>query len=187
MFKYILIFIFYFTSCIGNSQKLQTPKNFVDTGIVDASVYTKDSTAILAELYSKMEKHESSFYSKEYFDSTQLIIDKILYDSSKDKIAVFVLVENPISRRKTSDLNYKVYYHAFCYLGNRITSDSFALKWFNTLSLINFYDKEEISVAIERRYFTELAAIIDGNNLPVYKYNLNDKRFWTGPGWKKFF
>ena len=111
MFKYILIFIFYFTSCIGNSQKLQTPKNFVDTGIVDASVYTKDSTAILAELYSKMEKHESSFYSKEYFDSTQLIIDKILYDSSKDKIAVFVLVENPISRRKTSDLNYKVYYH----------------------------------------------------------------------------
>ena len=187
MFRYIIIFIFSFTSCTVNSEQVKTSKEFINTGTVDTSVYTKDCTAIIADLYNKMQKHQSSFYSKEYFDSTLLIIDKILYDSIKNKVAVFVLVENPTSRRKSPDLNYKIYYHAFCYLGKRIISDAFELKWFSTLSLINFYDKEEISTAIERRYFTELSAIIDGDDQPVYKYNLNDKRFWAGPGWKKFF
>lgn len=154
---------------------------------VNNSVYAKDSTTILAALYSKLEKHESSFYSKEYFDSTKLIIDKIFHDSTKNKIAVFVITENPISRQLYPDLKYKLYYDAYCYLGKRTEADSFKLEWFNTFSPTVFYNKQEISAAIKQLYFTELAAIVDGNDQPVYKYNLNDKRFWTGPGWKKFF
>ena len=187
MFRSLIFFLLSFASCSGNSQQIETPKEFINNIIIDNSIYSKDSTMLLEDLYLKMKMHESSFYSAEYFDSTKLIIDKIFYDSTKNKIAVFVLVENPASRQKYPDLNYKVYYNAFCYLGRRKEIDSFELKWFNTLSLINFYDKEEISNAIERRYFTELAAIIDGDDQPVYKYNLNDKRFWTGPGWNRYF
>ena len=154
---------------------------------VSDSIYANDSTSILVSLYSKLEKHESSFYNKEYFDSTKLIIDKIFYDSSENKIAVFVLVENLTSRQKYPNLNYKVYYSAYCYLGKRTSPNDFELKWFNTFYPINFNNKQGISKAIEQLYFTELATIIDDDNQPVFKYNLNDKRFWTGPGWKKFF
>lgn len=187
MFRCIIFCLLSFASCTGNSQQVETPKDFINNIVVDDSVYTKDSTTIVAALYSKLQNHESSFYNKEYFDSTKLIIDKIFYDSTKNKIAVFVLVENLMNRKKYPNLNYKFYYDAYCYLGKRTEAGIFELKWFSTLSLINFYDKEEISDVIERRFFTELAAIIDGDDQPVYKYNLNDKRFWTGPGWKKFF
>lgn len=187
MFRYIIFFLFAFTSCNGKSQQIETPKEFINTMTVSDSIYAKDSTTILAALYSKLGKHESSFYNKEYFDSTKLIIDKIFYDSTENKIAVFVLVENPTSRQKYPNLNYKVYYSAYCYLGKRTSVNDFELKWFNTFYPINFNNKQEISDAIEQLYFTELAAIIDGDDQPVYKYNLNDKRFWTGPGWKKFF
>jgi hypothetical protein len=185
MFRYIIFLLFAFTSCNGKSQLVVTPVEFINTMAVSDSVYKKDSAAILEVLYSNLQKHE--FYNKEYFDSTKLIIDKIFYDSTQNKIAVFVLVENPMSRRKYPDLNYKVYYSSYCYLGKRTEADSFELKWFNTFYPINFNNKQEISSAIEKMYFTELAVIVDGNDQPVYKYNLNDKRFWTGPGWKKFF
>lgn len=187
MFRYIIFFLFTFTSCNGQPQQIATPTEFINTMAVSDSIYAQDSTIILAALYSKLQKHVSSFYDKEYFDSTKLIIDKIFYDSTKNKIAVFVLTENLMSRKKYPNLNYKIYYDAFCYLGKRTGVDSFELKWLNTFYPINFINKKEISDAIKQLYFTELAAIIDGNDQPVYKYNLNDKRFWTGPGWKKFF
>lgn len=187
MFRYIIFFLIAFTSCNGQSQQVKTPAEFINTMAVSDSIYKKDSTTILAALYPKLQKHEASFYDKEYFDSTKLIIDKIFYDSTINKIAVFVLTENLMSRKKYPNLNYKVYYDAYCYLGNRTSANSFELKWFNTFYPINFINKQEISSAIERMYFTELAAIIGGDDQPVYKYNLNDKRFWSGPGWKKFF
>lgn len=150
MFGYIIFFLFAFTSCNGQSQQIETPIEFINTMTVTDSIYAKDSTTILAALYSKLEKHESSFYNKEYFDSTKLIIDKMFYDSTKNKIAVFVLVENPTSRQKYPNLNYKVYYSAYCYLGRRIEADSFELKWFNTFYPINFNNKQEISNAIQQ-------------------------------------
>ncbi len=186
MFRYLLFF-FAVCSCNGQPQQIATPAEFINTITVSDSIYSKDSAIILEGLYSKLQNHESSFYSKEYFDSTKLIIDKIFYDSTKSKIAVFILTENLMSRKKYPNLKSKVYYDAFCYLGKRTGTDSFGLKWFDTFFPINFINKQEISAAIEQLYFTELAAIIDGDDQPVYKYNLNDKRFWAGPGWKKFF
>jgi hypothetical protein len=187
MLRYIIFFLAAFTSCNGQGQQIETPKEFINTMTVSDSVYAKDSTTILAALYPKLQMHEASFYDKEYFDSTKLIIDKIFYDSTKNKIAVFVLTENLMSRKKYPNPKYKFYYDAYCYLGKRTEADSFDLKWFNTFFPINFISKQEISNAIKQLYFTELAAIIDGDDQPVYKYNLNDKRFWAGPGWKKFF
>jgi hypothetical protein len=108
MFRYIIFFLAAFTSCNGKSQQVATPVGFINTMTVSDSIYAKDSATILEDLYFKLQKHESSFYNKEYFDSTKLIIDKIFYDSTKNKIAVFVLVENPMSRQKYPDLNYKV-------------------------------------------------------------------------------
>lgn len=187
MFRYIIVCLLSFASCVGNSQQVQTPKEFINNTTVDNSVYMKDSAMIATALFLKLRNHEASFYNKEYFDSTKLIIDKILYDSTKKRIAVFVLVENPMNRREFPDLNYKVYYSSYCYLGKRTETGDFELKWLNAFYPINFNNKQEISDAIKQLYFNELATIVDGNDTPVYEYNLNDKRFWTGSGWNKFF
>jgi hypothetical protein len=187
MLKYLIFSLFSLCSCEGNSQQVETPVEFVNTISVSDSIYKEDSVILLTAFYFKLRSYEASFYNKEYFDSTKLIIEKIFYDSTKNKIIVFLLTENLMSRKKYPNLKYKVYYDAFCYLGKREKAGSFELKWVKTFAPTNFINKQEISASIERLYFTELAAILNKDRQSVYKYNMNDKRFWTGPGWKKFF
>lgn len=191
MFRNIIItFLFALSSCKGNSQQMETPKDFVNYVRVDTSIYFKDSAAILDDLYRKMKNHEASFTNPEYFDSTELIIDTVMYDSSLNKIAVFVVAKNPIYRNPHSDSKLPYYYNANCYLGKRMHIDSsiFELKQLGPFSLVNFYDTQEIKQAIRDYYFLELATVLDANKQPVFKYNIDDKRFWESTtGWKRMF
>ena len=190
MFRNIIFFLFALISCNGNSQKLETPKEFINQVTVENSIYSKDSVAILADLNLKMRNHEASFTNPEYFDSTVLAIDTIMYDSSLNKIAVFVIAKNPTYRNSHSDSKLPYYYNANCYIGKRIKADSsiFELKCLCRFSEINFDDEETIVKALKEDFFLELATVLDEKKQPVFKYNLNDKRFWESPtGWKRMF
>src|SRR5436190_1279038 len=103
MYRNIIIFLFAFACCNGNSQQLETPKQFLNHVTAAAGLYSKDSTALVAALYTKMKNHEASFANPEYFDSTVLMIDTIMYDSILNKIAVFVVTKNPTHRNPHSD------------------------------------------------------------------------------------
>ncbi len=190
MFRSIIIFLFALTSCYGKGQKLETPKEFLNQVTVDGGLYSKDSAAIIADLYSKMKNHEASFTNPEYFDSTILVVDTIMYDSSFDKIALFVIAQNPTSRNPYSDSKLSYYFNASCYLGKRKYLDSsfFELKQLGPFKLANFDSKVIIQKAIREYYFLELATVLDEKKEPVFKYNLNDRRFWESPtGWKRMF
>lgn len=190
MSRSILFFLFAMTSCNGNSQKLETPKEFINQVTVDNSVYSKDSVAIIADLYLKMRNQEASFNNPEYFESTILAIDTLMYDSSLNKIAVFVIAKKPTYRNPHSDSKLPYYYNASCYLGKRQYHDSviFEVKRLGPFTLANFDDRATIQKAIREYYFLELATVLDEKKEPVFKYNLNDKRFWESPtGWKRMF
>ena len=186
LFSLILIT---FISC-NRSGKINTPKEFVNNISINPSLYSKDSTAILLNLYAKMKNHEASFQNPEYFDSTQLYIDTVLYDNSFNKVALFVIAENPVHRNPYSDAKLPYYYNANCYLGKRIIAGSsiFDLKNIGPVSIINFDDKPTTSKAIRESYFSELITFLDANGVSRYEYNVNDKRFWESPkGWKRVF
>ena len=186
----IIFFLFALTSCKGNSQQLATPKAFLNVVKVDAVLYSKDSAAILADLYKKMKNREPFFQNPEYFDSTVLMIDTVMYDSSLNKIAVFIIARNPTYKNPRSDSKLPFYYNAGCFLGKRQYTDSslFELKRLGPFSLANFDDTREIRQAIRDDYFLELATVLDEKGEPVFKYNLNDKRFWESPtGWRRMF
>jgi hypothetical protein len=190
MFRNIIIFIFALASCNGNSQQLETPEEFLNHVTIEPVTYSKDSTAIIADLYIKMKNHEASFANPEYFDSTVLMIDTIMYDFSLSKIAVFVVAKNPTYRNPHSDSKLPYYYNANCYLGKRINKDSgaFELKCLCRFTEINFDDSVTVVKALKEDFFLELATVLDESNQPVFKYNLNDKRFWESPtGWKRVF
>jgi hypothetical protein len=137
-----------------------------------------------------MKNHKASFQNSEYFDSTRLFIDTIIYDRTLDKIGLFVFAENPVSSNPYSDSKLPYYYNANCYLGKRIKSDSslFELKNIGPVSMINFDDRNSISNAIRESYFLELTTYLDAKKTPFYQYNLNDKRFWeSSTGWERVF
>jgi len=190
MFRIILYFLLCLVSCNGNNQQKKTKKYFINKVEVEKASYSKDSRAILGELYVKMKNHQASFKNPEYFDSTVLMVDTILYDPSLNKIAVFVVAKNPTYRNTHSDSKLPFYYNANCYLGKRVYVDSsrFELKQLGPFSLVNFDDIREIREAIRNDYFLELSTILDENSQPVFKYNIDDIRFWDSPtGWKRMF
>jgi hypothetical protein len=169
---------------------LRTPKEFINNVVVAAETYSKDSATILSDLYYKMKKHEASFANPEYFDSTMLFVDTIIYDSSLSKIAVFVVAKNPTYRNPHSQSKFPFYYNANCYLGKRLNLDTneLELKCLCRFSEINFDDRETVIKALKEDFFYRLAVVKDENKQPLFKYNLDDRRFWVSPtGWKRAF
>lgn len=190
MFRLLILLFFFLSACKVNTPKTGTPPEFVNSIIPDSSMYAKDKMVILDSLYEKMKNHQASFSNPEYFDSTELSVDTILYDTSFNKIAVFVVSKNPTYRNPYSDSKLPFYYNGNCYIGKRTRPDlnMFDLKCLCRFSEVNFNDKQTTIRALQDDFFYELATVLDENSQPVFRYNLNDKRFWESPtGWKSFF
>lgn len=172
----------------GVGEKRNTEKEFLNHTINSKQNYFQDSIKLLDQLNLYLQNHEQSFHSKAYFDSTELILDTILYSIDFNKIALFVITKNPTYRQLAPDIDHEWYYDAFCYLAIRKSgSDSFDLKWLKNFYPINWYDKREISDLIKDMYFTEFSTIKDSSGASMYKYNLDDIRFWDSPIWIKYF
>lgn len=185
---------FFIISChygTGVGERKFTPQKFLNHTKISREDYLKDSNTIIAILGTYLNNHEQSFYNKEYFHSTGIIIDTILYNMNFNKIAVFVIAKTPMYGRKevarAKNANY--WYDAYCYIGIRIGTvrSGFKLKWVKRSSIINWYEKNEVSRAIKDEYFTEFATIKDTSGDYRYKYNLDDKRFWDSSIWDEYF
>ncbi len=160
-----------------------TPKEFLSHTLIKKESYLKDSTDVLRRLKYMLHNHEQSFYLKDYFDSTQLNIDSILYSPDFNKLAVFVITKNPTYRQLMPDKKYDWYYDGYCYLGLR-EKDTIDLTSI-TGGYRNSYDKEDLASSLREYYFRFFAAINDTSEVSRYKYNLDDTRFWSGPIWKE--
>lgn len=111
---------------------------------VDVDMYARDKNILELQFKTLVDSHKQSFHSKEYFYSTELEIDTLLYDKSYQRVIVFILIRNPITRQVLPNKNYSWYYDAYCYLGVK-QKEGFQLKWMQPFSLINFYNRKEAS------------------------------------------
>lgn len=161
-----------------------TPDQFLSKTLNKKDDYTKDSLLIAIELKKLLlrHEHEGFFYSKEYFDGTDIIVDTILYSPDFNKLAILFLTKNPTSRQLMPTENYDFYYNASAYLGIR-QKDTISLSFLGP-SFSNSIDKKEISKLIRQTFFRTFVSK-DTTAEYANKYNLNDTRFWTGSEWKK--
>jgi hypothetical protein len=179
----LLILVFpYLYSCEGMKQKKYTPKEFLNQTVIRKQDYTKDSVEVIKQFKDFLVKQKDFFHNKAYFDSTQLIVDSIIYSPDYNKLAVFVITKNPVNRQLMPDKNYDWYYDATCYLGVR-KNDTISLSWIGP-SFTNSYDKNELSNILRGSYFADFATK-DTIGLHTYQYNLNDVRFWNCSIWKE--
>lgn len=119
----------------GARDKIITPPKFLNDTAVNDKIYKSDSIKILAKMRALLEGREQSFFSDQYFDSTELFIDTILYNNAHDRFAVLLLTKNSTSRLYKPEPGKRWYYNATCYLGIRI-NDSIALSWIGPISII---------------------------------------------------
>lgn len=157
-----------------------TQKEYLNHTVIKKENYTKDSIEVLSQLRTLLVRHEDFFYSKAYFDSTQLIIDSILYSPDFSKLAVFVITKNPTYRQLAPAKSSEWYYDATCYLGVR-QKDTIALSWIGPV-FTNSSNEKNISNDIREACFR---TFVTKDTSDAYAYNLNDIRFWDSPIWKK--
>ena len=161
-----------------------TPKEFLSHAVIKKEGYSKDSIEVLKQLQYLLNNHEQSFYIKDYLESTQLIIDTILYSPDFNKLAVLVITKNPTYRQLIPNTKYDWYYDGYCYLGIR-GNDTINLTWI-TGGYSNSYDKADLSSSLREFYFRRFATIKNTSGLESkYNYNVNDIRFWDCPIWKE--
>ena len=159
-----------------------TPDQFLNNTLVRKEDYTKDSLTIATKFKELLLQHEDFFYSKEYFEGTEIIIDTILYSPDLKKLAILVLTKNPTSRQLMPTENEMWYYNATSYLGVR-QRDTISLSWLGQ-SFTNSTDKQEQSNYIRQECFRTFVSK-DTTEKYAHRYNLNDCRFWTSSEWQK--
>lgn len=183
MLKRHLLIIFSISSLLiiscGGWQRT-TPKEFLNHTIVDKTVYTKDSTSIVIKLSRYLAAHRSFFENSSYFDSTQIILDSIIYNGEQDKLVVFVIAKNPTRRQMIQDSRGDYYYDATSYLAIR-KADTFLLRWTGP-NFTNCIDKNAVSRYVRNACFTNF---YNEDSSDLYRYNMNDTRFWNAPIWGK--
>ncbi|MGC4128048.1 MAG: hypothetical protein QM564_00500 [Bergeyella sp.] len=159
----------------------ETPKEYVNNTIINKEKYSSDSANIVLQIQGFVKSHQESFYSKEYDESTQIIVDTILYSPDYKKIAIIIIAKNPTNKQLIPDKKYKWYYNATCYLGIK-QEDSFLLSWIGP-NYTNSYDMEDISKRIRSYYFKQRSSSINNND---DKYNIDDIRYWKdSKDWQK--
>jgi hypothetical protein len=180
LYIFLIISFPFLQSCNEMKQQGDTPKEFLSHTIMEKGKYASDSAEITRHLRTLLGNHEGFFYSKAYFDFTELIIDSIVYSPDFNKLAVLVITKNPTYRQLIPDKVNDWYYDATCYLGVR-KNDTMALYWIGP-SFTNSSNKESISSDISESCFK---AFVTKDTNDVYSYNLNDNRFWSSSIWNK--
>ncbi|MBC9930409.1 hypothetical protein [Chitinophaga qingshengii] len=161
-------------------RNVDTSVGFLNNTVVSGENYIQDSTQIIHQLKKSLLRHEDFFNSSAYDDSTQIIIDSIVYSPDLKKVGILVIAKNATSKQLLPDKRYNWYYDATCYLGVR-QADSITLKMTGA-TYTNSYSEQRISDIMRAACFRTFA--IDDS---LHKYNLNDTRFWSAPIWKKYF
>lgn len=152
----------------------ETPKEYLNNTVVNKKNYSSDSSNIALQLQGFVKNHQESFYSKEYDESTQIMVDTIVYSPDYKKIATFIIAKNSTNKQLMPDKKYRWYYDATCYLGTK-QQNSFILGWIGP-NYTNSYDIESISGKIRNYYFRQKYSNTDNNR---ENFNLNDIRYWS--------
>lgn len=174
----------YILGWIEFRESVSTPNKFLSSVTINKYLYKRDSFEIIKQLRGSLLDHKDFFDNSAYDDSTQLIVDSIVYSSDYNRLAVLVLTKNPVQKQLVPDQRYSWYYDATCYLGIRRT-DTVILRWLGPV-YTNAYNREVISKDIRNAIFITFARK-DTSKANIYRYNLNDVRFWKSIIWERYF
>jgi len=157
-----------------------TPREFLNHSSIKKEYYLRDKIELKRLLKWLLFKREGFFDNSAYSDSTDLIIDSIVYNSDFNKMAVFVIVKNLTKRQLVPDNENTCYYDATSYLGIR-QGNTISLTWKGPV-FTNSSSERDISLDIRVACFNNF---VTKDTTDIYEYNLNDTRFWNSSVWKE--
>lgn len=180
MKKNIILFLIYIqvVGCQNKNIKL-TPDKYISEVKVPKELYLNDSIKLVELIKTEIKGHKGAYFSKSYDDSTQIIIDTIMYNKDFNKIIFFIIdkAENFKSVEKRTDLSLDGnYYTGKAYIGIRV-NEVLKINNFFRIETANYQKIEEVKKRLREIYFEEYSAVKEDG----FEYNLDDIRFWNNP------
>jgi hypothetical protein len=169
-------------SCNNLRDKKSTPDAYLNHTLVSKEKYKSDSGLIVNKLIVELQNHEEFFDNSSYLESTQIIIDSIMYSPDYLKKAVFVIVKNKTENQLFPDRKHTWYYDGTCYLGTG-SGDSLKLYWVGP-NFTESYNKSTLSNIIRESCYRDYNTG-DSTHVTFCRYNMDDIRFWTCSIWKE--
>lgn len=180
MKKNIILFLIYIQviSCQNRNIKL-TPDKYISEVKATKELYSNDSIKLVGLIKTEIKEHKGAFFSNAYDDSTQIIIDTIMYNKGFNKISFFIIdkTKNLKSFEKHTDLPFDGnYYTGKAYIGIRINK-FLKINNFFRIETANYQKIEEVKKRLRELYFEEYSTAKENG----FEYNLDDIRFWNNP------
>ena len=127
------------------------------------------------------------YFSKEFDSTAQVYIDTFLISPDSGRVVFFAIVKYTGMQEAGAGVDDQARFDASCFLGQKSEASLWRIGWFDAENFSRYRDADKISQRIRRAYFRDLKKreAVEGSSL--YKFNLDDLEFWTGPVWVMYF
>lgn len=170
--------------CVGTTSDTM-PVKYKNNTKVPTSIYKLHQKVLKDSIRHFIKDKSLAYYPKENDSLTDIIIDTILYSPAQDKVAFFVITKNSNDKLLSVGNKNEYHYDAHCFTANLNKGSTFNdIYWIRAFNISNFHTLKKASFRIREMYFKDFNERLDVNDSSLYKYNLDDVRFWGGPIWK---
>lgn len=174
------------------SDLIYTPERYLNMFPVSQKKYYVDSLRILDDIMVMVKKNEQDFYAYKYpfIDpiKTAILIDTIIYDSSRTKQLILLAIKTFDLEYYRGDINGKevkpkkrFLHDGFAILAKMNAKNRSYKNYY--IQVGNYGNQIECFERLREIYFHELGPM---QETEYNRYNMDDKRIWSEPIWKKF-
>lgn len=127
------------------------------------------------------------YFSKEFDSTAQVYIDTFLISPDSARVVFFAIVKYAGMQQASAGVDDQHKFDASCFLGQKSEVGVWRIAWFDAENFSSYRDVGKIRQRIRIAYFRDLKKreAVDGSSL--YKFNLDEPEFWTGPVWDMYF
>lgn len=187
--SFLILFTFFYCKNQKNYKHLYSDKPYQFS-----SIYQRDSLFLyntVKEYTKRYEKKHTQDDLVQWYDTTDIVVDTILYSPDSLKLFAFTFVKrhNQMSKELKEylrpDADYDLENREF--IAYRKNKTSIWKTYLFDATQTNFINpnKEEMRFIVRLLYFERFKNPDFNSHRKKYLYNVNEKGFWTGPIWEK--
>jgi hypothetical protein len=162
----------------------ETPAAFLYVDTTSKEVYIETKSFLTDSMRYFILGNKDPYYSKEYDSETAVEIDTIIFSPVTDKFFFIAIAKNSNDKLLSRGDKNEFHYDGYSFIARKNEFGNWDIKWLSAYNFINHGSAQKASANARKAHFETFAERNDVDGKSLYKYNVNDKRFWDGPVWE---
>jgi len=159
--------------CISCQVSNTTPEKYKYKTTVSSVLYSNHKNILTDSIRLYIDEKRKAYYPKENDSLTEIVIDTIVYSPNRDRAAFFVITKNSNDKLLSKGSKDEFHYDAHCFIALFDSINFKNVNWLSAHNLTNYTTHQKTSERIREIYFKNFKG-----SQGIFKYNLDDVRFW---------